>query len=162
MKPIPFRHDMIVAVRTYRKDVTRRPASHNKKGLLRCPYGGPGELLWVRETYGLKDNGYLVYAADYANLMVGKLATGIKRWRPPRFMPRDYARTVLRIKAERTEMLHAITAEEALREGIAPCPDPVAAFMDLWKAIHGDTRNRLVWRIEFKWEDTYGTASRSS
>ncbi|MCW1887689.1 hypothetical protein OKA04_23330 [Luteolibacter flavescens] len=84
-----------------------------------CPYGAPGDRLWVRETFGdradyaaigalHKDRYY--YAAD------GKKAGW--RYRPSIHMPRKASRITLEVVSVRVERLQDISEEDAIAEGI--------------------------------------------
>ena len=119
---------------------------------VRCPYGAPGDRLWVRETFFAwgrwetrfnakkgrdewhfvdmaeeSGNGYL-YAADG----VSDTQAFIKRrsdqkpmyWkRPAIFMPRAASRITLEITEVRVERLQDISEADALAEGIVRQPD---------------------------------------
>lgn len=76
-----------------------------------CPYGRPGDWLWVRETWAPYGQG-AVYAAD-ENAMAS-------RWRPSIHMPRKLSRLSLRISAIGIERIQDITEAEAKAEGVDP------------------------------------------
>jgi hypothetical protein len=112
-----------------------------------CPFGQPGDRLWVRETfyaYGRWETRYSAkkkrdewhfvdmtiecdrryqYAADNPDM---PLATGrggaVPRWytRPAIFMPRAACRILLEITAVRVERLQDISEADAAAEGIEP------------------------------------------
>lgn len=137
--------------------------------LSRCPYGQPGDLLWVRETWQhapqkycrcpqpsepspcdawsagtgcVSNRGDVVYAAD---------GSSAPHWRPSIFMPRWASRLTLRLTAVRVEQLQDISDEDAIAEGLMT-PSPVVAYRDLWESIHGPgswDANPWVWRIAF-------------
>jgi hypothetical protein len=105
-----------------------------------------GDILWVRETWGI--NGYDNY--DGYNIFVDYKAGGSSpeidlddetlwekyagqqtkweenhevdeiKWRPSIFMPREAARIFLEVKAVRIERVQDITEEDALAEGVSP------------------------------------------
>ncbi|MBO2925967.1 ASCH domain-containing protein [Metapseudomonas otitidis] len=125
-----------------------------------CPHGAPGDLLWVRETYG--DAGCrLTYRADLddgAHCMV-------KKWIPSIHMPRSASRILLEITAVRVERLQDISDDQARAEGVAEwakgalSPEGRAdicrqeGFRMLWESINGAeswAANPWVWVIEFK------------
>lgn len=99
----------------------------------RCPYGQPGDLLWVRETWarvGTLDPGYLVYRATYPN----DLPAGIEnvpadireagyRWRPSIHMPRAASRITLELTDVRVQRVQDISEADALAEGVYSDPD---------------------------------------
>jgi len=90
-----------------------------------CPYGKPGDVLWVRETFRRDIDRYharnlVVYRADDA---VSNAATDAAfefpdvDWRPSTHMPRWASRLSLRIKSVRVERLQAISEADAWAEG---------------------------------------------
>jgi hypothetical protein len=99
----------------------------------KCPYGQPGDRLWVRETFtDLRGTGIehrpdpegplqrYAYAADcrpgsYAD--EARKDYGIK-WKPSIHMPRLACRILLEITGVRVERLGAISDEQALAEGV--------------------------------------------
>jgi hypothetical protein len=104
----------------------------------RCPYGAPGDRLWVREAWGIGSRpdpwgGYdgIEYRADEAWLEDGdylpcyKVATpddvclGDYRagWHPSIHMPRWASRITLEVTGVRVERLQAISEKDAIAEG---------------------------------------------
>jgi hypothetical protein len=94
-----------------------------------CPYGGPGDLAWVRETWRvdakydqlppskLPKNVIVDHAASL-NIINESLFSYPGRWRLPRFMPRWASRMTLKIASVRIEHLQDISDEDAIAEGI--------------------------------------------
>lgn len=94
---------------------------------LKCPYGQPGDILWVRETFA-----YTQFAFDKSLIGIGEY--GIQgseiyksdeensdwdgKWKPSIFMPKDACRTWLEITNVRPERLQDISEEDAISEGI--------------------------------------------
>jgi hypothetical protein len=78
-----------------------------------CPYGQPGDRLWVRETFMPMPhlNAKAFYRAT--DPLVGG------KWKPSIFMPRDLSRLTLEITEIRVERLNAITDEDAGKEGVS-------------------------------------------
>ena len=144
-----------------------------------CPYGDPGDRLWVRETWSPNfgnDGGYL-YRADYngasgyhsACLKSGVWTHYTEQWRPSIHMPRAVSRITLEITGVRVERLQAISHTDAYAEG-APLVDEVTGrevlfaaaarngsyrlgFRALWESINGPgswDANPWVWVVEFK------------
>lgn len=110
-----------------------------------CPYGQPGDRLWVRETWMLFERtptieykygvpprivGYLPggvgYRADYdgcGQVPVTEDGETVWRtpkdnWRPSIFMPRKYSRLTLEVTGVRAERLQEISHTDALAEGV--------------------------------------------
>lgn len=83
-----------------------------------CPYGGPGDMLWVRENFQYKPLDQepkgvrFLYRADNEK--------ACPKWKPSIHMPKDAARYWLQITNIRCERIQDITEEDAIREGIQP------------------------------------------
>lgn len=94
---------------------------------LRCPYGAPGDRLWVREKL-IRPNGSLwLYDADNQPVMVAKAdETAMLVWAHHKeqdyctsmFMPRWASRLTLEITAIRVERLQEISGDDVLAEGV--------------------------------------------
>jgi hypothetical protein len=82
---------------------------------LNCPYGVPGDRLWVRETWGPCAGGVCYRASEH----ITACPDG-GRWRPSIFMPRWVSRITLTITDVRVERLQNISAEDAMAEGLVP------------------------------------------
>lgn len=133
-----------------------------------CPYGSPGDDLWVRETWRADDFDPpgTIYAADHPELLDD--VRGIIRWRPSIHMPRNRSRITLRVTSVRVERLHAITEDDARAEGVLTVDGLLSAmaprerFACLWREINGGRAswdaNPWVWRVEF-WRRSEGGAS---
>lgn len=79
-----------------------------------CPYGVPGDRLWVRETWHPCDAGPVLYAADYES----KEQAGVQRWYPGIHLRRVDARLVLEVTNVRVERLRDISEADARAEGV--------------------------------------------
>lgn len=181
-RPILFSGPMVRAIIDGRKTVTRRvvkpqpdflgsmtdPNTPFKTlgaglhGQIVCPYGQPGDRLWVRETfavYGDEKMAAIHYRADRPH-HVGQKGMGYK---PSIHMPRWASRILLEITAVRVERLQDISQEQAMAEGVLSCesaldPDgngysPYELFSALWVSINGHDSwhaNPWVWVVEFK------------
>jgi len=143
---------------------------------IRCPYGKPGDHLWVRETWATPgnfdhikpsllpethfDDSLLVYRATAEN------AEPYYTWRPSIFMPRWASRITLRVTGVRVERVQDISQEDAQAEGIERGTytnkghdgwwyDYVDQFRLLWDSINakhgfGWGANPWVFVIEFE------------
>jgi hypothetical protein len=112
-----------------------------------CPYGVPGDLLWVRETWSIDPND-LGYPKDEWRNFVGYRADDQDAkpthwgWHPSIFMPRWASRVTLRIESVRVERLQKITEADAQAEGVDFIPaapaalDHRTAFAGLWDALN--------------------------
>lgn len=131
-----------------------------------CPYGQPGDILWVRETFATDDGKTFWYRAD------GETYNHGLPWKPSIHMPYKAARIFLQIKDIRVERLGAITKEDAQAEGLLKLNasgrfvvdqgeqyfgladhDPRAVFRRLWESINGKgswDANPWVWVVEFR------------
>lgn len=138
-----------------------------------CPYGQPGDRLWVRETFLHTKAEYeysvstsvpylkadTVYAADYEG--------GVKYcgFTPSIFMPRQLSRITLEITDVRVQRLHDISEEDAKAEGVSlDCPvghipsyqsaPYTYCFAQLWDSIDGEKHpwesNAFVWALSFQ------------
>ena len=131
----------------------------------KCPYGQPGDRLWVREAFRLSlAGGFYVYRAD--NGVEDRTAALAKndpsiRWRPPIHMPRCASRITLEIVSVRVERLNDINEDDAMAEGVEPLLVPpdggswphFEGFRELWESINGAgswEANPWVWVIEFR------------
>ena len=150
------------------------PCSDTKRVL--CPYGAPGDLLWVRETFRYFPgtgshlwDGDREYQADGA-VKSGRFFTaeewqsrGMKakpepRWRPSIHMPRWASRITLEVKSVRVERLQDIRCTDAEAEGAGHEAGPTGgqargAFANLWNHINGPgawEANPWVWVISFQ------------
>ncbi|HCF6977202.1 hypothetical protein DT381_29600 [Pseudomonas aeruginosa] len=119
-----------------------------------CPFGKPGDRLWVRETFA--DIGCrLTFRADLED----GAHCSVTRWTPSLHMPRWASRILLEITAVRVERLQDITPNQCIAEGawrekdkeLGRGQEAIAAFADLWRSTGGDwDANPWVWVIEFK------------
>ncbi|CAM3918770.1 morphogenetic protein [Pluralibacter gergoviae] len=143
-----------------------------------CPFGRPGDRIWVRETFQgplfnyeqmdeyLEDSSkfekpeFCQYAADGGHRPEYQDADDNLRhgWRPSIHMPRWASRITLEITGVRVERLKSISDGDAIREGCSTTDtksgDCVAdVFARLWASIYGEESwraNPWVWVIEFR------------
>ncbi len=203
-RPIIFSGPMVQATLDGRKTVTRRPIKPqpeykyrpeggyewSQRGrrtkawiqytgadfIKKCPYGVPGDELWVRETFchakptgydAREDGGEIWYRATDEGQLDHET-----RWRPSIHMPRSASRIQLVVKSVRAERLQEITPEDIELEGIS-VPEIslhewldmnmdeqwevyVKPFRELWDTMYAKkpelqwSANPWVWRVEFE------------
>lgn len=124
------------------------PTAKSKDHRLPCPFGKPGDRLYVKEGFLYRLGGEAVI---YRNSLHRFDAAGIGAlfggWKSPLFMPKWAARLWLEITGVRVERLGAITEEDARAEGVAS----VAEFIDLWKSINKTWEPTLwVWVLDYR------------
>ena len=133
----------------------RYSGGHQPDPWIHCPYGKPGDSLWVRETWSELIHGEkAIYRSGY-----GKYAPLIT-WKPSIFMPRWASRISLEITGVRVERLVDITDSDCYAEGITSLQndilgEPYYSFKELWDRINAKrgylfASNPWVWVIEFK------------
>ena len=164
-RPIIFSAEMVQAILDGRKTQTRRvmkvpPREINGVGIVyesdKCPYGQPGNRLWVRETWAywgsIETPEAIIYRTDGDKAGV--------RWRPSIYMPRKYSRITLEVTGVRVERVQDISHRDALAEGVSYDVSqddgaPVPRFQKLWDSINAKRgyswdKNPWVWVVEFK------------
>lgn len=130
-----------------------------------CPFGKPGDRLYVRETWAQPtalDPGPTVYRADYQACVPAGFenvppAESIT-WKPSIHMPRTLSRITLEVTGVRIARLHDITDADALAEGVDRTNTSIPGyarerFVRLWTSINGNESWALdpwVWVVEFK------------
>ena len=85
-----------------------------------CPWGQPGDRIYVRETFAMDDNGdyeWPVFCADGVPLPELPPSRGPSRWKPAIHMPKSLARIWLEVTGVRVERLQDITEADADAEG---------------------------------------------
>lgn len=96
---------------------------------IRCPYGAPGDRLWVRETWcPIDDDGRYIeripdephHARYRADLTSKDLAFAAGPWRPSIHMPRWASRITLEVTEVRVPHLQDINEDDARAEGVDP------------------------------------------
>jgi len=111
----------------------------------RCPYGIPGDRLWVRETFQRARGGFQ-YRADGI--------TTPRAWKPSIFMPRTASRITLEVTGVRVERLQDISEKDARAEGVDAAPCFCIPYRRLWDSLNakrgfGWEKNPWVWCISF-------------
>lgn len=135
---------------------------------IKCPYGYPGEIRYMREPLFKGPDDYAYYLDDFIS---GDLETPVHHaitgekikwdWKIETlsglYMPKFAARTFMNLKSLRVEYLHDISDEDCIAEGVQKHGDKYAvfglgnglgsryflskprwAFCRLWESINGD------------------------
>jgi hypothetical protein len=125
-----------------------------------CPYGKPGDRLWVRESMYSSRSGWR-YDADqqvvdpglsHINEFVAWNASQKRNRIPSIHIPRWASRITLEVESVRVERLQDISEADARAEGIWQ-PNWPLAWRTLWKSINGPgswDANPWVWVVTFK------------
>lgn len=149
---------------------------------MKCPYGKPGDLLYVRETwidnvekcmddFGVVDT-HEPSIRFRANSMDEQIINEREwNWKPSIYMPKQIARIWLKVKDVRVERAQDITVEDMIAEGLstkyrefdAEC-DLRNKWWQLWDFINGKRdggiyswdSNPWVWVVEFEVVSTTG------
>jgi hypothetical protein len=197
-KPILFSTEMVRAIMNGTKTQTRRVVNRQIEGEqlfmdrdciatyfegieVKPPFGPPGTLLWVRETFQrvpdtlkTEDVQPFLFKADN----IGKLYW---KWKPSIHMPKDAARIWLMVTDVRIERLQDMGDDDAIAEGVEeihPAPflirwkdyadptgelftEPIDSFRSLWQSIYdkrglGWQKNPWVWVYTFEVLSTTG------
>lgn len=134
-----------------------------------CPYGQPGDRLWVREAWRQAypstsfSNG-IIYRADAFKACGMVEYSDLHRWKPSIHMRRSDSRILLEITAVRVERLQNISEADAVAEGWVKRPEVSADpqvhadaardwYSDLWEQINGPgswSANPFCWVVEFR------------
>jgi hypothetical protein len=140
-----------------------------------CPYGGPSDVLWLKETFCYGDRPpcdclpsacphkpEVHYRADWGGIDDDVL------WRPSIFMPRWASRITLRITDVRVQRVQDISEADAADEGCCGPQATVIAgeiqevapnsyrddYRELWDSINGKkfpwASNPFVWVLTFQ------------
>lgn len=163
-RPIIFSGDSVKAILDGRKTMTRRVVKADAREVnrgpdyrwwywktgsgpstpiyLKCPYGKPGDQLWVRETtVRVEEHGFVgpVYVASDDGMAILNYGLGSGdetevephdlKLRPSIFMPRSMSRINLEITDVRVERLQDISEEDAKAEGVTQQQEPVFQCM---------------------------------
>lgn len=191
-RPILFSAPMVRAILDGRKTQTRRvikgkgtwsvedaddfsnrkwPGYEDEYGTwtdMPCPYGQPGDRLWVRETWACNPYDQTTWYRANDDLPPRR-EYGPIGWKPSIHMPRWASRITLEVVRVRVERLQDISEQDAIAEGvkvfqdaiIEPYSNPpkrmeltaVHYFADLWNKINGHgswDANPWVWVVDFK------------
>ena len=205
-RPVIFSDEMVRAILNGRKSQTRRviggehgqhadawawsperrmwqseiEGDHGRYGhgeWVRCPFGAPGERLWVREAWAARVSGaHKMRQGTYGPYYrATDASSGTLKWLSASSMARGASRITLEITSVRVERLQEISEADALCEGverithIGPCRvmgwhdyaggagfmSPIESYRTLWSQLNNKPGRRwednpFVWVIGFK------------
>jgi hypothetical protein len=192
-RPILFSGPMIRALLAGQKTQTRRVAIGINPTLLasgatheqianaaRCPYGQPGDRLWVREAWGQSARCRTLYRAseeEWRAVAKEEQWVSMPAWKPSIHMPRWASRITLELTDVRVERVQEISDDDCDAEGRPPITEfgtigdlPVSEieaearaiylrrcewFPRLWDSINGPRgygwdANPWVWALTFR------------
>jgi len=180
-RPILFSTEMVRAILDGRKTITRRvikpqpPLSRfgisswevsvfdaDKRHI--CPYGKPGTILWVRETWckhtDIHDNSFeepliagYYYKADAPKYWVDDRE--IVKWRPSIHMPKEAARLFLKVTNVRVERLQDITQEDIISEGLWSYSQEFREEICKWRDCASAIQETRVKYFKNLWDSIY-------
>ena len=181
-RPIIFNSDMVRAILDGRKTQTRRIVKpqptveikyreylavvDGKK--IKCPYGAPGDRLWVREAFCVVDD--REFSGDVDEAPEGAVWVDYRAtpryappdvaypagwendpidaehltWRPSIHMPRWASRITLEITNVRVERLQEISEEDCLAEGMRPF-DPTSKLDQVFSDLTPQDKFSALW-----------------
>lgn len=185
-RPILMNAEMVRAVLEGRKTQTRRvvkfvggyikePRGHRRwhrddpDAVQACPFGQPGDRLYVRETWATPIDTLpetVIYRADYPRSVPDDCENLPNEdqitWKPCIHMPRSACRIILEIVSVRAERVQEIDYRGLETEGVQIADGPSCdahddakhSFKILWDSVsrseHKWEANPLVWVVEFK------------
>lgn len=140
---------------------------------VKCPYGIPGDVLWLKENWRKTCDGKIEYKADGLHDLYIK-------WEVPLFMPKVASRIKLLVENVRIQKIQEISDDDCLAEGVKKVTkdgrlykycfydkgdysstpwsqmhlSPKLVFEDLWNSINkkrgfGWDVNPFVWVVDF-------------
>lgn len=146
----------------YSVNVDIKNADGSWKWLL-CPYGKPGDRLWVRETWAAHPQfADVAYRADGEEPIDSDGWIWRPKWKPSIHMPHALSRITLEVVAVRVERVQDISTEDIITEGLSTTLREHDAerclsdqFRALWDSINaargfGWDVNPWVWVVEFR------------
>lgn len=141
---------------------------------IRCPYGVPGDRLWVRETWSQDHRDFypsfpIVYRADgypaeweIENGTIESPEVGRRfpfKWRSSMFMPRWASRITLEVTDVRVERLQNISEADAEAEGIQPFERCAGQSVYRWHGVDSPLAANPVSAYATLWESINGKDS---
>ncbi len=117
--------------------------AHPEDVVLRCPFGAPGDRLWVREVYAYH-GGMGVEGSQCVEYLASKGPGYALQWRSPVTMPRWASRCTVEVVSVVCQRVKDISAAGCVREGVHvhadgdPCDiadEATDHFIDRWDSI---------------------------
>lgn len=185
--PMLFNAPMVRATLDDRKTQTRRVAKLTDAGhvkeqkghrrwhpsdpdaRLACPYGQPGDRLWVREAWAHDAETLDQCRTSLEDAMGGgsygpyyratESAPDTLRWRPSIHMPRWASRILLEIVSVRVERLQDINEVDAIAEGIEPVYGAWRDYQNKPSVNHHPAWSTAIGSYRSLWESINGASS---
>lgn len=115
----------------------------------RCPFGEPGDVLWVREDWAQTEDGSLHYRVHAS----GDTQVVSATWSSATSMPRSASRIALLVQSAGVSRLRAMTREDARAHGYVSVPGKTAldSFRETWEATYPRapwSTNPWVWVLD--------------
>ncbi len=129
-----------------------------------CPYGKPGDILYVRETFFVdvvSSPGFPLGSVSdvYYRADCDEIKCRAYKWKPSIHMPKKFSRIKLKIKEIRVERVQGISNNDILAEGISrnyyDCPHGTPGKHDycvLYKGCFRKTWDSLNKKRGFGWD----------
>lgn len=142
---------------TFRDSRMRWNDFDNGELIVRCPYGKPGDRLYVRESVCLCQ--CQPDCVDHILYRESDLLPRHSRWTPSIHMPRWASRITLEITDVRVQRVQEISSNDCRSEGVRSILRSEQSFIDgfsrLWDSINqkrgfGWDTNPWVWALTFK------------
>lgn len=105
-----------------------------------CPYGKPGDIIWVRETWQ-KVSTY-PEPDCFGKYLYKSMGDTPETWKPSIFMPKDACRLFLMITDVKVERLQDISKKDAIAEGIEPDPIGDGLFKNYLSSYHANMKEK--------------------
>lgn len=132
-----------------------------------CPLGKPGDRLFVKETWALRNDvdpkkeperarQYALYRASYRGSLEDEWHS-VDGWRSPVHMPRELARIWLEIESVRVERVQEISGLECESEGIWSATKADDSLIDMAVRLYGAIDRAVGVRDYFRvlWDRTH-------
>lgn len=160
-RPVKLGAEAMAYVNSFRSPITR-----DSRVMSWCPFGAPGDLLWVRECFAL---GRVFDESRAAELPITERDVPVwfradggadeswsnrGKWRPSIHMPRWASRLTLRVADVRVERVQDITEEDARAEGVRK--DDAAVVIDADGKIRSDLSHTYRGAFAAAWDSIYG------